>query len=51
MLEALKEYASARWAERTTWNGTWLLAIGGAIKYLAYATIAYGIWQVIQKET
>ena len=58
MLDTLKEYAQARWSERTTWNGTWLLAIGAAIlvglpfiKYLAYATIAYGVCQVLQKET
>ena len=57
MLETVKEYALARWAERTTWNGTWLIAIGAAIliglpliKWLAYATIAYGALQIIQRE-
>lgn len=57
MLSILKDWALARWAERTTWNGTWLIVIGGAIvlglpfiKYLAYAAIAYGAWQIFKKE-
>jgi len=57
MFEVAKAWLLARWAERTSWNGAWLIAIGIVIvigspfiKYAAYAAIAYGAWQIFQKE-
>ena len=31
MLEAAKAWMLARWAERTSWNGVWLVGIGVAV--------------------
>ncbi len=57
MIDIAKAWLLARWAERTSWNGVWLIGIGIAvvigtpfIKWGAYAAIAYGAWQIWQKE-
>lgn len=53
----LKEYITGLLAERTTWDGTVLIAVG--ISYLvlsplatwaAYAAIAYGAWTLLKRE-
>ena len=57
MLELLKEWALARWEERTSWNGTWLIGVGVVallfkplINVVAWAAIAYGVYQIFKKE-
>lgn len=57
MFDIAKAWLLARWAERTSWNGAWLIAIGIAvvigspfIKFGAYAVIAYGAYQIYKKE-
>ena len=58
MFEVAKAWLVARWAERTTWNGAWLIAIGVVVligtpfvKWAAYAAIAYGAWQIWKEES
>ena len=50
-------WLAGRLKERTSWNGFVLIAIGTAvvigapfITWAAYGAIAYGAWQVYQKE-
>ena len=57
MFDFAKAWLLARWAERTSWNGAWLIGIGIAvvisapfIKWFAYGAIAYGAWQIWLKE-
>jgi hypothetical protein len=57
MLELVKEWASARWEERSSWNGTWLIAVGVVallfkplINVVAWIAIAYGVYQIFKKE-
>lgn len=57
MLELVKEWASARWKERSSWNGTWLIAVGVVallfkplINVVAWLAIAYGVYQICKKE-
>lgn len=57
MLELAKEWATARWNERTSWNGTWLIAVGVVallfkplINVVAWAAIIYGVYQICKKE-
>ncbi len=47
----------ARWAERSTWDGTVIIAFGvvvlifqGLLPYAAWAAIAYGAWTLLQAE-
>lgn len=53
----LKEYITGLLAERTTWDGTVLIAVG--VSYLvlapladwaAYAAIVYGAWTLLKRE-
>lgn len=51
------KWIQARFAERSTWDGTVILAIsilmfvtGPLIKYVAVAGVVYGLWRMIQKE-
>lgn len=44
--------------ERTTWDGTVLIAVGVAYiifaplaKFFAYGAIAYGVWTLLKRET
>ena len=57
MLELAKAWAEARWNERTSWNGTWLIAVGiiallfkPLINIVAWAAIIYGVYQICKKE-
>jgi len=57
MFDIAKAWLLARWAERTSWNGAWLIGLATAfvigspfIKMVAYAAIAYGAWQIWLKE-
>lgn len=58
MFEVAKAWLLARWAERTSWNGVWLVGVGVVvligspfIKWIAYGAIAYGAYQIWKKET
>lgn len=58
MFDLAKTWLLSRWAERTSWNGVWLIGIGVVvlvgspfIKWAAYAAIAYGAWQIFKKES
>lgn len=58
MLDIAKTWLLARWAERTSWNGVWLIGIGAAvligspfIKWGAYVVIAYGAYQIWKEES
>ena len=58
MINTAKAWLIARWAERTSWNGLWLIGAGIAIiiapafiKTVGYAAIAYGAWQIWKKES
>ena len=58
MFDIIKTWLVARWTERTSWNGIWLVVIGVAvligtpfIKFGAYAVIVYGVWQIWKKES
>ena len=58
MFDIAKAWLLARWAERTSWNGVWLIGIGAVvllgapfIKVAAWAAIGYGAWQIWKKES
>lgn len=47
----------ARWAERTTWDGTVIIGLGviallfsQLMPFAAYAAIAYGAWTLLKGE-
>ena len=51
------EWAKARFAERSTWDGTVIIGLGIAalmlnaiLPYVAYAAIAYGAWTLLKSE-
>jgi len=51
------QWLKDRWAERTTWDGTVLIAVGVVallfaplVKWVAWAAIIYGVWTAIQPE-
>jgi hypothetical protein len=51
------DWAKARLAERTSWDGGVIVAgslaiilFGGIVKLAAWAGLAYGIWTIISKE-
>lgn len=51
------DWAKARLAERTSWDGGVIVAgslaiilFGGIVKLAAWAGLAYGIWAIISKE-
>ena len=57
MFTMIWEWLMARWAERSTWNGTMLIAAGVVYLlfqplavYVAYAAIAYGAWTFLMPE-
>lgn len=46
-----------RWAERSTWDGTVIIALGvvvlifqNLLPYAAWAAIAYGVWTMLKAE-
>ena len=51
-------WIKARFAERSTWDGTVIIALGVAalmvqaiLPYVAYAAIAYGTWTLLKSES
>lgn len=47
----------ARWAERTTWDGSVIIALGVVtlifsqlMPYAAFAAIVYGVWTLLKSE-
>ena len=57
MLNIAKEWILARWAERTSWDGAFLIAVGVIVliagplaKIAAYGAIAYGAWTIWKSE-
>ena len=51
------QWLKDRWAERTTWDGTVLIAVGVVallfaplVKWVAWAAIICGVWTAIQPE-
>jgi len=57
MINIAKEWVLARWAERTTWDGAVLIAVGlivllfaPLIKIAAWAAIGYGAWTLWKSE-
>ena len=57
MFEVAKAWVLARWAERTTWNGTWLVGVGlvallakPLLDIVAWVAIGYGAYQIWKKE-
>jgi len=56
-LKAMVDWAKARWDERSTWDGTMLVALGVLVliaapfvKYAAMAAIAYGAYRIWEEE-
>ena len=52
-----KSWILDRWAERTSWDGGVIVAVslsiilfGGLIKWLAWVTLAYGIYTFVKPE-
>ena len=50
-------WLKARWAERSSWDGTVLIGIGVVcllfsplVKWLAWGAIIYGAWTLFKKE-
>ena len=57
MLNNAKAWLLARWAERTSWDGAALIAVGVIVliagplaKIAAYGAIAYGAWTIWKSE-
>ena len=56
-LNLAKDWIMARWAERTSWDGGMLIALGVIVliagpfaKIAAYGAIGYGIWTIWKSE-
>ena len=56
-MDMITHWVKARWAERTTWDGAVLIAIGGSVlllgplaKWAAMAAVAYGAWTLVKEE-
>jgi hypothetical protein len=54
----VSEWLKARWAERSTWDGTVLIAAGVCFlvfqpvaAYAAWAAIAWGAWTLLKSES
>ena len=53
----LKDWVMARWAERTSWDGTVLIAVGvlgllasPLVKLASWVAVGYGAWTLWKKE-
>ncbi len=53
----IKEWVTERFEERTSWDGTFLIAMGVIVliagpfaKLAAYAAIVYGAWTLFKSE-
>ena len=51
------DFLKARWEERTSWDGSMLIAVGVVcllfaplVKWAAWAAIAYGAWTLFKGE-
>ena len=49
------DFVKARWAERTTWDGTVLIGVGVVallfaplVKWAAWAAVIYGVWTLFK---
>ena len=58
MIELVWEWLKARWAERSTWDGSVIIALGVVtlifqtlLPYAACAAIAYGAWTLLKSES
>ena len=56
-VSVVKEWVMARWAERTSWDGTVLIAVGVVgllasplVKLASWVAIGYGAWTLWKKE-
>lgn len=56
-VSAVKDWALARWAERTSWDGAALIAVGvlaliahPLVNLAAWAAVVYGVWTLWKKE-
>ena len=57
MMNVVKNWALARWAERTTWDGGVIIAVslsyilfGGLVDVLAWIALAYGVFTLVKAE-
>lgn len=53
----LKDWVMARWAERTSWDGTILIAVGvlgllasPLVKIASWVAVGYGAWTLWKEE-
>ena len=56
-VSVVKEWVLERWAERTSWDGTVLIAVGvlgllasPLVKLASWVAIGYGAWTLWKKE-
>lgn len=56
-VSVVKDWVLARWAERTSWDGTILIAVGvigllasPLVKLASWVAIGYGAWTLWKKE-
>lgn len=56
-VSVVKEWVMARWAERTSWDGTVLIAVGvlgllasPLVKLASWVAVGYGAWTLWKKE-
>ena len=56
-VSVVKEWVMARWAERTSWDGTVLIAVGVVgllasplVKLASWVAVGYGAWTLWKKE-
>ena len=56
-VSVVKDWVLARWAERTSWDGTVLIAVGvlgllasPLVKLASWVAIGYGAWTLWKKE-
>lgn len=56
-VSVVKDWVLARWAERTSWDGTILIAVGVVgllasplVKLASWVAIGYGAWTLWKKE-
>tara|TARA_Y100000361_G_C11012610_1_gene265173 strand:+ start:232 stop:414 length:183 start_codon:yes stop_codon:yes gene_type:complete len=57
MMNVVKNWVLARWAERTTWDGGVIIAVslsylllGGLVDWLAWIALAYGVFTLVKAE-
>ena len=57
MMNVVKNWVLARWAERTTWDGGVIIAVslsylllGGLVDWLAWIALAYGVYTLVKAE-